>query len=192
MTTTMMNHCAEGPANAGTTTGQNASAPAPSGAASGASPASPEPAAAHEAVAPEGDVDVVTPCTCRGEDAGKRVAHRLAEPSKWPWLPTQGNGVLAQHPWCKDCGLVKTVGAERARDFGGLVNLLGALQRRLEEHGYRVTEAQKRLIVKKLRELEADDTFALTRVSQERALTQVVSRYLGLTPETVDTYLHSC
>lgn len=118
--------------------------------------------------------------------------HRLAEPSRWPWLPKEGSRMLARHAWCVDCGEVRVTGSARAMPFGGLMNLLGRLEHRFSHHGIVMTEAQRRLIVKGLEALGVDDTFGLPREKQLHIFTTVVARYVGLAPAVVQTYLRSC
>lgn len=118
--------------------------------------------------------------------------HRIPTSDQWPWLPIEGNGVLAHHPYCSDCGLVRAVGSNRAVDLGGLVNLMARLYRALREGGHKITEAQRRLVMARLRSAGADDSFGLTRASQQRLVSKVIGGALGLPAAVVETYLRSC
>jgi hypothetical protein len=84
------------------------------------------------------------------------------------------------------------VGAERGRDLGGLANLIGTLDRRMRQDGLPITEAQRRLIMRKLVALEADDGFSLTKERQLEILSDVVAGYLRVRPEVVRSYARSC
>lgn len=118
--------------------------------------------------------------------------HQNAPPRSWPWFPTQNHGHLEKHPWCRKCGQVAAVGGERALNYGGLVNELALIERRLAQGGRRLTEAQKRLILRHLRELNATDRYALTRTAQARLFYQTIERYTGLTPAVLESYIHAC
>jgi len=118
--------------------------------------------------------------------------HQVENQAHWPWLPKDGVGVLAPHPYCRDCGLVKFVGAARALDGGGLSNLLAKLSRRLHDVGIRTTEAQRRLIMLRLLDRQADDAFGMSRAAQDRILAEIVGKHLAVPPDVVRSYLHSC
>lgn len=118
--------------------------------------------------------------------------HTLAQRGDWPWLPTLDHGTLAPHPWCVECGRVAAVGSARALDLGGLLNLLGRLTERLRREGYKLTEAQRRLIVKRLEALEADDRFGLTREAQQRMVSEVVASHVRTQPAIVQSYVREC
>ncbi len=127
------------------------------------------------------------------DDEGPPVKrHKLAQRGDWPWLPTQGCGHLAPHPYCEDCGQVKAVGTGRAMDLGGLVNLLADLRRVLDREGLKLTAVQRRLILQALQEKEIDDPFGLSRDRQMEIVTQVASRYTGIHEQAMATYLRSC
>lgn len=128
------------------------------------------------------------------DDAWERALaqrHRVAPRQDWPWLPVQERGTLAAHPYCERCGLVRLVGGQRALDLGGLANLIARLELRLRE-GRKVTEAQRRLIVKRLEAQDAVDGFGLSRRAQYGIVAEVVGRYTGLPEDVVLSYLCNC
>lgn len=118
--------------------------------------------------------------------------HRLAESATWPWLPAGDTGATVAHPYCVDCGSIKSVGTERALDMGGLMNLLGRLRVVLEARGHRVTQVQRRLIGQRLTALEADDKFAQSRSRQYDLVAGCVSAVVGIPEHVVHSYLHHC
>lgn len=138
------------------------------------------------------DTECQTATDPLGEEAPRVPRHAIAERSAWVWLPVAHQGLAARHPWCRDCGEVKHVGSARALDIGGLTNLIARFERLLGEHGRRLTEAQRRLVVNRLRELQADDTFGLSRDAQMKILADTLARYLHLPTDVVGTYLRSC
>ena len=117
--------------------------------------------------------------------------HKMAPRTAWPWLPTLEHQHLAAHPYCAQCGGVKYTGSMRAAPLGGLVNQASRLRDLLRAQGRKVTEAQFRLIVKRLEALEADDTFLHSRRTQERLLLESFSTYTRIDPETLASYLRS-
>lgn len=123
--------------------------------------------------------------TVQGADAdpqrGPGPAHEHVVPPAllWPWLPKAGHGDLAKHPYCKVCGQVAVVGADRALKVGTLVNVLAALAKRVRKDGRRLTEAQRRLVLQHLQREGADDPFGLTREAQFRVLEEALARYAG-------------
>lgn len=121
----------------------------------------------------------------------KGEPHRVPGAAHWPWLPTERTGTLSRHPYCADCGLVSSVGSDRALDLGGLANLLGRLGRALRDGGLKLTEAQRRLILKALQAEGADDRFGLSRTHQERLFAQSVAATLGVHQNVIHTYLRS-
>lgn len=117
--------------------------------------------------------------------------HGLVHPEARPWLPKQDNHDLAPHPYCTECGEVMGIGKAGGLDRGDLVNLVSRLEDRLESAGHVVTEAQKRLIFKKIREDDVDDPFGFTRDRQLAVVTEIASDYLGLPEETIASYLRT-
>lgn len=158
------------------------------------------------------DIHSALPSTVAGDDSDAAIAravlahlraaglrsalgsdhdHVLAPRDAWPWLPTQEHRHLAIHPYCAACGGVKYVGSTRALPLGGLANLAAHLRATLGRQGRKVTEAQMRLIMKRLQRAEASDTFTQGRATQERLLLQAFAAYTSLDETTLATYLHS-
>lgn len=90
------------------------------------------------------------------------------------WLPPSSpmvERVPIQHkPYCSKCGIVKNIGSDRARKIGFFATALGRLKGRIEKEHDRstysiakVTEAQVRLVIKRLEAIEGfDDPYAMT------------------------------
>jgi hypothetical protein len=83
--------------------------------------------------------------------------------------------VPIQHkPYCSICGIVKNIGSDRARKLGFFATALGRLKNRIDKEHDRstysiakVTEAQVRLVIKRLEVVEGfDDPYAMTFHSQ--------------------------
>jgi hypothetical protein len=118
--------------------------------------------------------------------------HETAEPRSWPWLPTVDDNHLAPHPYCSHCGFVKYVGSFRAVPLGGLVNMASALAERARQMGRTITQAQMRLIIKRLQSTGANDTFTLSKPVQERLLIDAFSNCTGLGKPWLENLLRSC
>ena len=131
--------------------------------------------------------------SCAGNAAAQgKVRHHVATPRAWPWLPTMGHGHLAKHPWCEACGAVAAVGGGRALDMGGIANLLARVEKRFRHHGIKLTEAQRRLVMKALHADNAGDAFGQPRDAQLHLIARTLARHVGLQADTVETYVRSC
>lgn len=117
--------------------------------------------------------------------------HGLVHPEGRPWLPKQDNEDLAPHPYCTECGEVMGLGRAGGLDRGDLVNLISRLEDDLERAGHTVTEAQKRLIFKRIQEDNVDDPFGFTLDTQLSLVAEIASSYLGIPETVVGSYLRS-
>ncbi len=102
------------------------------------------------------------------------------------WLPLlQGEKklTLSPHPYCDKCGLVRNVGPDRPRKLGFYVDKLSELERYLEEEDSKggktkLTEAQKRLIVKKMEDEEVfNDLYGVLASTQEEKFVEIVKDF---------------
>jgi hypothetical protein len=128
------------------------------------------------------------------EDRGSGLigehAHETPHPSRWPYLERGDDKGMDRHPYCEDCGLVKYVGPDRPLPGGGLVNLLGRLKDRLEREGRTLADAQKRVILQRLRDRNVDDNWGQDRATQLAAFEEVVSEVTGVEESFVHGLLH--
>lgn len=120
----------------------------------------------------------------RSSDPAVCRDHGLVHPDGRDWLPKQDDEDLAPHPYCTSCGEVMGLGRAGGLDKGDLVNLISRVETRLEQAGHTVTEAQKRLIFKRIDEDNLDDPFGFTRDTQLAHIAEIASGYLGI-PEDV-------
>lgn len=126
-----------------------------------------------------------------GADRKAGSSHVLAERRAWPWLPTLEHQHLAPHPYCEGCGGVKYVGSLRALPMGRLTELASRLRWVLTANGRKVSDAQLRLIVRRLEESGAYDGFVQSWPTQERLLLEAFAAYTGMDIATLATYLRS-
>lgn len=106
----------------------------------------------------------------RGQDGPQDEARSLTPPQDWPWLERgDGNGV-DKHPVDEDTGLVMYVGEDRALDYGTVVNLVNRFADALDKDGRTFPEAQKRLLLRRVRDEGGDDSFGLSLEAQLRII----------------------
>lgn len=110
----------------------------------------------------------------------------LHESQESDWLPLLNKGeekTLAPHPYCYRCGLVRNIGPDRAKKIGFYVEVLSEVQRHLKhEHSkggkHKLTEAQKRLIVKEMQEdVVFNDLYGVLASSQEERFVEILQKY---------------
>ena len=109
--------------------------------------------------------------------------------SEMEWLPPSSpmvERVPVQHkPFCRECGVVKNIGSDRARKLGYFATALGRLKSRIDKEHDRsvysiakITEAQVRFIIKRLEEVPGfDDPYAMTFGAQHELFERAV-RYI--------------
>lgn len=132
------------------------------------------------------------PCTGLHAHAAGKIQHHVAEPRAWPWLPTTNHGHLAKHPYCRHCGKIANVNGERALDTGGIANLIARLDHRLRHDGIKLTETHKRLVMRRLHATGTDDAFGQQRDHQITTIATTIAMFVGLTPDTLESYVRSC
>ena len=102
----------------------------------------------------------------------------IHESNRKDWAKMQ-NGVMKLHPYCNKCGTLKNVSSDRGKKISYFIMALSRLRKILNERGYKVSEAQIRLIVKELSEVEGfDDTWWITFSKQKEVFIQIVRKYI--------------
>jgi len=104
------------------------------------------------------------------------------------WLPLDG-GVLKKHPYCISCGAVKNISSDRGKRLGYFANVLANLKRFLESKGYKITQAQIRLIMMELEEKKLDDTYVFSFSKQKEIFVDVVTKYIKVRKELIEEFL---
>lgn len=77
-------------------------------------------------------------------------------------------------------------------DMGGLSNLVSGLQHIVSHDQKKITEAQKRLILRTCQREGLDDTYGFDRAAQLAHFSQIVAQYTGIRPDVVANHLHHC
>lgn len=94
-------------------------------------------------------------------------------------------GSIEQHTWCTECGLVQNRSEDRPKKIGYWMNKLGSICYELG-----ITQAQKRLMAKKIEE-EAyfQDSFGSYGSGQQELFIQIISKYCDTSRIDFDEYL---
>jgi hypothetical protein len=79
-----------------------------------------------------------------------------------------------------ECGAVKNLSSEKARNIGYYMNVIANLG-----HKAKITQVQIRLIAKEIERLELGDNYALDRHQQERLFIEIAKKYLHLSEQAI-------
>ena len=90
------------------------------------------------------------------------------------------NGLLGQHVFCKNCGVVKNHSSDRGKSIGYFINSLARLRNYMERKGYRISQTQVRLILKEFEEEGFCDVYSTTFSKQKEAFIRIVKKYIKL------------
>lgn len=111
------------------------------------------------------------------------------EANKKDWAPMQ-NGILKLHPYCNKCGTVKNVSSDKGKKISYFVASLSELRKILEKRGYKISDAQIRLIIKELSEIDGfDDTWWITFSKQKEIFISIVRKYVRVSREVIEATL---
>ena len=105
------------------------------------------------------------------------------------WLPMQ-NGVMKLHPYCERCGTIKNVSSDRGKKMGYFAAALSRLRKVMERKGYKISDAQIRLIMKELSETEGfEDVWWITFSKQKEIFVEVVKKYVKVSRDVIESVL---
>lgn len=114
--------------------------------------------------------------------------HRDCGNKERVWLPYEVRGLykgLRAHSYCTDCGTVKNISPDRAKDIGYFINILSNIGKRLENK--KITQVQMRLIIKELEDTTGfKDTYGISKTDQEKIFIKTVRKHCNL-PERLIT-----
>ncbi len=107
------------------------------------------------------------------------------------WLPRLDNELAVLHPFCGECGIIKNITNDRARKLGHFANVLYEIKTHLENRkSERFTEAQMRLIIKRLQGTEGfEDAYWMHYSVQKSIFLDAVSAYTRLSHNFVESFL---
>lgn len=103
-------------------------------------------------------------------------------------MPTE-IGVFKKHPYCISCGVVKNISSDRGKGLGYFANVLANLKRYLEGRGYKISQAQIRLILKELEKMDVDDVYSITFSKQKEIFINLTTKYVKVRRELVEQFL---
>ncbi len=127
-------------------------------------------------------------------DTSDICLHRSIDGDWLPLLRKKRKMTLAPHPYCGKCGLVRNVGPDRPKKIGFYVDKLSELERYLENEDSKggknkLTEAQKRLIVKEMEDQEVFiDLYGVMASTQKEKFIDIVRKYRPDIEEKVIEY----
>ncbi|MBS3816522.1 MAG: hypothetical protein KGY76_03045 [Candidatus Thermoplasmatota archaeon] len=127
-------------------------------------------------------------------EISQRCPHESADEDWLPLLRNLSKMTLAPHPYCDKCGLVRNVGPDRPRKLGYYVDKLSEIEKYLKNEDSKggknkLTEAQKRLIVKEMEDEEIfNDLYGVMESTQEKRFIEIVQKYRSDIEERVIKY----
>ncbi len=111
------------------------------------------------------------------------------EANRRDWVPMQ-NRILKLHPYCNKCGTVKNVSSDKGKKISYFVASLSKLRKILEKRGYKVSDAQIRLITKELSEIDGfEDTWWITFSKQKEIFISIVKKYIKVSENVIKSVL---
>lgn len=100
------------------------------------------------------------------------------------------NGVAKLHPYCNKCGTVKNISSDKGKKISYFVATLSSLRKILERKGYKISDAQIRLIVKELSEVEGfEDAWWMTFSRQKEIFISTVRKYVKVSRDVIEAVL---
>ena len=109
--------------------------------------------------------------------------HRSCGSSEKVWLTHTYRGRecgIKQHPYCVECGLIKSLSSDKPRKIGFYINIIASLGQRLK-----ITQVQMRLISMELQNAGLEDSYGMDRHQQETLFTQIVKKYLPVPEQMI-------
>ncbi len=107
---------------------------------------------------------------------------------KREWLP-HWNGLLRLHPYCKNCGIVKSVSSDVGKDVGYFVNVLKKLSKHLEKRGYKISKAQMRLVILEFEKKGLTDKYSVSFNIQINEFVKTVKKYVKVSESVILKFL---
>jgi hypothetical protein len=106
--------------------------------------------------------------------------HELCGKTQKIWLQFEVRGHqkgLKAHPYCIECGMIKSISSDRARPLGYYMNILSSL---------RISKVQTRLIAKEMEDLgDFDDAFSISLFLQEQNFIRIVKKYSSISEKAI-------
>ena len=104
------------------------------------------------------------------------------------WLPML-NGLMRLHPHCQNCGVVKNVSSDPGKGIGYFANSLSRLKEHLEKKGYKVTQAQIRLILMEFEKHGMTDTYSVPFSQQKKRFIEISRKYIRVSEDVLEGFV---
>lgn len=106
------------------------------------------------------------------------------------WLPfmiKEHPSGLKSHPFCTRCGMVKSIGSDKAVGRGYFINVISQIDQYLKLPG---SSVRMRLVVKDLEKIEDfDDVYSMSKYAQEKVFTNIIKKYYRIPERTIQQFL---
>jgi hypothetical protein len=104
-----------------------------------------------------------------------------------PYLVREHNSGLKSHPFCIQCGAVKNIGSDKAKNRGYFINIISQIEKHLNIPG---SSVRVRLVVKDLEKIEDfDDTYSMSKYNQEKIFIGILKKYYQIPDRTIEQFL---
>ena len=113
--------------------------------------------------------------------------HKISGSKEKVWLPHYFEGRdrgLKPHPYCKECGLVKSLSSDRLHSVGYFMNVIAELGKH-----HKITQVQTRLIALEMEKQLISDAFGIDRHQQEMLFIEITTRILNVSARSVTQLL---
>ncbi len=111
------------------------------------------------------------------------------ESKRAEWINMQ-NGIMMLHPFCERCGTFKNISSDRGMKLEYFISRLTKIKNVLRCMGYKVSEAQIRLIIKELAEMDGfSDTWWITYTKQKEIFVSVVKKYINVSKSFIESFV---
>ncbi len=115
--------------------------------------------------------------------------HCSHKATKRDWARTP-SGIMKLHPYCDNCGTLKNVSSDKGKKFSYFVAAMSRLRKLLEKKGYKISEAQIRLVLKELSEIDGfTDIWWITFTKQKEIFVNVVQKYVRISKALIESVL---
>ena len=109
--------------------------------------------------------------------------HKISGSKEKVWLPHYFEGRdrgLNPHPYCTECGLVKSLSSDRLHSVGYFMNVIAELGKH-----HKITQVQTRLIALEMEKQLISDAFGIDRHQQEILFIEITTRILNVSARSV-------
>ena len=113
--------------------------------------------------------------------------HKISGSKEKIWLPHYFEGRdrgLKPHPYCKECGLVKSLSSDRLHSIGYFMNIIAELGKH-----HKISQVQTRLIALEMEKQSISDAFGIDRHQQEILFIEITTRILNVSARSVTQLL---